>query len=625
MNLHHLTEHKKPESTPPAREERPMEHRKTHILGIVPYKAMKPALENLAENRVDLSLDVYVGDLSKGVDILKSLHMEDYDIIISRGGTSQLIEQNTTIPVVEINISVYDILHAIRLADNYRGQYAIVGFPSITTSAKLLCDLLQYQIPIYTIHSSTEARERLTCLKRDGCGLVLCDVVTNSIAHDLEVNAILITSGMESLQEALDRAVKTHGTFYHLEEKLLFLDDLLQHPSVQTAVFTPDGTLCYSSTSLQLGTGLLPLLPQEIPSALTGEDHKFFKLCDNILYAVESRTFQISHRQYVAFYLTGSHSSPLKTKHGISYLSHKDVEKAMFNSFYGVISLSGELSERILSYAQNHYPVMILGEDGTRKTYAAELIYSQGAARTRPFIQIDCARVSSKEWNFLVNHYNSPLNDQKNTLFFDHLDNLPMEKLQKLLSVILEQRLHKHNRILFSCTIRPEEEIAPMILEFIHDLSCLLLNMPPLRENMEDIPSFSSLYLNSLNIQLSKQIAGFQPDAMKLLQQYAWPHNYIQFKRVLKELAVLATTPYIQAGEVRQLLAAESYCSPVSASPASFPAPASSHASLPDGTLEEITREIIRRTVQELGGNQSAAAKKLQISRTTLWKYLKES
>ena len=122
MNLHHLTEHKKPESTPPAREERPMEHRKTHILGIVPYKAMKPALENLAENRVDLSLDVYVGDLSKGVDILKSLHMEDYDIIISRGGTSQLIEQNTTIPVVEINISVYDILHAIRLADNYRGQ-----------------------------------------------------------------------------------------------------------------------------------------------------------------------------------------------------------------------------------------------------------------------------------------------------------------------------------------------------------------------------------------------------------------------------------------------------------------------------------------------------------------------
>ncbi len=603
-----------------------MDHRKTHILGIVPYKAMKPALESLAEGRDDLSLDVYVGDLSKGVDIVKSLHMEDYDIIISRGGTSQLIEQNTTIPVVEISISVYDILHAIRLADNYRGKYAIVGFPSITTSAKLLCDLLQYQIPIHTIHGSGQARELLTRLKEEGYGLVLCDVVTNSIAHDLGVNAILITSGMESLQESLNRAVKTHGTFYHLEEKLLFLDGLLQHPSVQTAVFTPDKTLCYSSTSLQLNAELLSLLSSEIPAALSGEDHKFFKLCGQTLYAVESRAFQTGNRQYVAFYLTGSHTSPLKTKHGVSYLGQKDVERAMFHSFYGVISLSRELGDRILSYAQNHYPVMILGEDGTRKKYAAELLYSQGTARTRPFVLIDCARINGKEWSFLVNHYNSPLNDQKNTLFFDNLDSLPTEKLQKLLSLILEQKLHKSNRILFSCTTQPGREIAPMVLEFIHDLSCLLLNMPPLRENMADIPSFSSLYLNSLNIELSKQIAGFQPDAMELLQQYAWPHNYTQFKRVLKELAVLATTPYIQAGEVRQLLAAEGYCSPAH-HPATDLAPAqvSTDAPLPDGTLEEITREIIGRTVRELGGNQSAAAKKLKISRTTLWKYLKES
>ena len=150
-----------------------MNPRKTNILGIVPYEAMKPALESLAENRDDLSLDVYVGDLSKGVEIVKSLHMEDYDIIISRGGTSRLIEQNTTIPVVEINISVYDILHTIRLAGNYRGKYAIVGFPSITTSARLLCDLLQYDIPIHTIHSSREAESLLTGLKKEDFRLVL--------------------------------------------------------------------------------------------------------------------------------------------------------------------------------------------------------------------------------------------------------------------------------------------------------------------------------------------------------------------------------------------------------------------------------------------------------------------
>nr|WP_300858506.1 helix-turn-helix domain-containing protein [uncultured Acetatifactor sp.] len=135
---------------------------------------------------------------------------------------------------------------------------------------------------------------------------------------------------------------------------------------------------------------------------------------------------------------------------------------------------------------------------------------------------------------------------------------------------------------------------------------------------MEDIPSFSSLYLNSLNIELSKQIAGFRPDAMELLQQYPWPHNYTQFKRVLKELAVLATTPYIQAHEVKRLLKAER-CFHIPEQAA-----ASGNENLSEGSLEDIIRGAIRRTVRETGGNQSAAAKKLQISRTTLWKYLKE-
>lgn len=593
-----------------------MNPRKTHILGIVPYEAMKPALESLAENRDDLSLDVYVGDLLKGVEIIKSLPMEDYDIIVSRGGTSRLIEQNTTIPVVEINISVYDILHTIRLADNYRGKYAIVGFPSITKSAQLLCDLLQYDIPIHTIHSSKEAESLLAELKKEDFRLVLCDVVTSSIARSLEINAILITSGLESLQEALNRAVKTHGTFRHMEERQLFLDSLIQHPSVQTAVFNPEGELIYSSTDLHLNTELLSALSQEVPAAVASADYKCFKLCGGILYAVESRKFQTDEMQYVAFYLTASHSSLLKTKHGVSYLNLKDVEKAMFNSFYGVISLPDELYECISSYAQSRYPIMILGESGTRKKYVAEVLYSQSIIKTHPFIVVDCVRISGKEWNFLIGHYNSPLNDRGNTLFFDHLDSLPEEKLQKLLSTIIEQELHKNNRILFSCTTTMKKEISPLILEYIHDLSCLILNMPPLRDNMEDISSFSSLYLNSLNIELSKQIAGFRPDAMELLQQYPWPHNYTQFKRVLKELAVLANTPYIQAHEVNRILKAERCFS--------IPEQDTSSVSLPEGSLENIIRTTIRQTVREMDGNQSAAAKKLQISRTTLWKYLKE-
>lgn len=592
-----------------------MNERKTRILAIVPYMAMKPAMAKLAEKREDIELDIYVGDLKEGVDIVNSLRSENYDIIISRGGTAQLIEQNTSIPVVEISISVYDILRAIKLADNYQGRYAIVGFQSITSSARLLCDLLQYDIPIYTIHSPGKARQQLEQLKEEGFQLVLCDMITNSTARSLEMNAILITSGSESIQKAFDQAVKTSRIFYKLEEKQTFLDSLLQYPSVQTAVFGPDGELYYSSAAIRHNTELIHMLSGECAQAVSCPDYKFFKNCSGVLYSVEGRILTVNEQEYVAFYLTSNRILPLKTKQGISFLSLKDVESNLFNSFYSVISTSKELSSMISAYGESPYPVMILGEQGTYKKHVAGLIYSRSSMRQHPFVMIDCARISDKEWAFLINHYNSPLNDSENTLFFDNVEHLQEGHIQKLLSVIVEQKLHKKNRLLFSCSTTPGTAIPNIITKLTNDLSCLVLNTPPLRENPADIPTFSSLYLNSLNVSLSKQIIGFQPDAMELLQQYPWPENYSQFRRVLRELAVMTEMPYIQASQVQQVLSIEAY-----RNTAGSAAPAPTFT--PSGTLEEIIRNIIHRTVEEMGGNQSAAAKKLQISRTTLWRYL---
>ena len=61
--------------------------------------------------------------------------------------------------------------------------------------------------------------------------------------------------------------------------------------------------------------------------------------------------------------------------------------------------------------------------------------------------------------------------------------------------------------------------------------------MPPLRELTDDIPNSSSLYLNILNVELSRQIVGFTPEALNVLTSYQWPDNFLQLKRVLTELA----------------------------------------------------------------------------------------
>ena len=95
-----------------------MEPPKIKVLGIAPYEAMKNVMEKLARKRPHMEMDVYVGDLKKGVDIAQKNIQGNYDVIISRGGTAEMIGKVTHIPVIEISLSVYDILRAMKLAEN---------------------------------------------------------------------------------------------------------------------------------------------------------------------------------------------------------------------------------------------------------------------------------------------------------------------------------------------------------------------------------------------------------------------------------------------------------------------------------------------------------------------------
>ena len=177
------------------------------VLGIVPYEGMKTAMEREAEIYPDICLDVQTGDLEAGADIVRSLSPGAYDCIISRGGTAQLIRQATNIPVVEIQLSVYDVLRAIRLAQSYSDRCAVVGFPSITEPAHTLCDLLRYHMDILTVHSGQEAAQALERLEREGCRTVVGDMVTHTLARQRGLGAFLVTSGTEAIHAAFEQAL----------------------------------------------------------------------------------------------------------------------------------------------------------------------------------------------------------------------------------------------------------------------------------------------------------------------------------------------------------------------------------------------------------------------------------
>lgn len=126
----------------------------------------------------------------------------------------------------------------------------------------------------------------------------------------------------------------------------------------------------------------------------------------------------------------------------------------------------------------------------------------------------------------------------------------------------------------------------------------------------------ASIYLSNLNMELGKQISGFEPGTLDMLVRYDWPGNYAQFKRVLHELSVMTNSHYISGTDAAEVLKQErTFLREAPDSPAFSPA---------GMTLEEITRNAVEQALAANRGNQSETARQLGISRSTLWRILND-
>ena len=170
----------------------------------------------------------------------------------------------------------------------------------------------------------------------------------------------------------------------------------------------------------------------------------------------------------------------------------------------------------------------------------------------------------------------------------------------------------RRNRVVFSCVCRSGEQMSPEGAEFLNRLNCRVLYLQPLRKLKGGIPAQINSALSHLNASRPYPVLGAEPEAVRLLQSFSWPHNYTQFQRVIEDLAA-SSERLITAENVRQALQKEQYgiaytsCAGDTSEPLDL-----------SRTLDEISQSVAKRVLMETGGNQSAAAKRLGISRTTL-------
>ena len=582
------------------------------ILGIAPYESLRAAMVRIAETRKELSVDIYLGNMKEGVEIARFHQNENYDVIISRGATARLIKDEVYIPVISVDFSAYDILRAIKLAENYPYRYAVLGFPGITKRARILCDLLQKDMEIVTIYREEDAKDAMKDLKQRGISMVICGTVGEDYAKQMGLSSILVLSGDESVEAAFDQAVEMSCGYAYMRERKSLYERVLTDGDESLLLYDSSGSLFFSSWNGGRGA--------EAPAQLTDlismppEGIQRTQAVKNTLYEINGSWIELDERRYALFRVREAKMPSGTGRQGIFFLNKKQAESDYYNSFYGASGALGMMERQINALAKSASPVVITGETGCGKDPIARYLYLHSPLCSNSFIVIDCDLIHDKSWAFLVNSAGSPFRENNQTYYLKNLDRLTESKYRQLEYVLLEQNISQRNRLIVTCVLEKNGRVPERILRFINQFSCSKIRLPALRERMPELSMLASLYMAKKNIELGKQILGFEPAALALLQEYDWPFNYTQLKRVLDELAGMTDASYISLLHTSWILDEEKSTFGLE----------TGHAIDLNRTLYEINRDIINQELVRMKGNQTAVARKLGISRTTLWRYSKE-
>ncbi len=578
---------------------------------IAPYQGLVETAKKIKIPE-EIQLDMRAANLSEAVDIAHSAERQGYELIISRGGTATLIQEEVTIPVVHIDITGYDMLRVFTLIRDMQKGVALVGFPNITRGAATLCSILEQDVQIITIHSSDEVRGHLEQLRLQGYTVVIGDVITVQVAEQVGLRGILITSGKEALLDAIEEGRRLYTLFRKVKHQSAYLRDTFQTLPSAMVLLDESGAIIEHNDKFN-AYGLspnrtAPVFQQLVRRVLEGAGAQWAQLDDEVG-TYDLHAFLIN----TAAPLVGITLDPSPT--------HRQKQAVKINNSPTHLPIIGEsehtrrLRERIHHYyAHTDRPVCIIGEPGTGKDTVARAIHFETFAYESPMIEVDGKRVTAAEIDRLMVDL---LKIQEGTVLIKTLEALSTETQQAILSLINSKPEKVRVIALTNGTLETLVQHGTFDYDLYEIAMAYPLHLPPLRKRKEDIPAFVTYFLAEFHTENGNETLGMKQDAIDYLKAYDWSGNLTQLKQTIRELSTMTTQHYIDLQEVTTLLSKQ----------------ASAHGDVPQqkellpsiplqGTLKEIEQQVIEKVLVEENHNQTKAAKRLGINRSTLWRKL---
>ncbi|NUM88472.1 MAG: sigma-54-dependent Fis family transcriptional regulator [Bdellovibrionales bacterium] len=303
-----------------------------------------------------------------------------------------------------------------------------------------------------------------------------------------------------------------------------------------------------------------------------------------------------------------------------------------FESIVGASRKMREVFELLQRIAPTKANVLILGESGTGKERVAGAIHHSSHRRAGPFVKVNCSALSeglleSELFGHVKGAFTGAIRDKigrfeqaaGGTLFLDEIGDLSPNVQVKLLRVLQEKEIERvgsgETRQVDTRVIAATHRDLQLALQqgffrsdLYYRLNVMPLELPPLRARREDIPLLVEHFVAKLNHQHQRQVLKVDDGALSLMLDYDWPGNVRELENALEHAFIKCR------GE---LLLAHHLPASLLATRPSGPAPGSPTAARPE-------KEQFLQVLAQCQWNRSAAASRLGMHRTTLWRKMRE-
>ncbi|HEX9983467.1 MAG TPA: sigma-54 dependent transcriptional regulator [Thermoanaerobaculia bacterium] len=296
-----------------------------------------------------------------------------------------------------------------------------------------------------------------------------------------------------------------------------------------------------------------------------------------------------------------------------------------------------KLFEEIEMVANTDANVFIVGESGSGKEVVANTIHSLSRRRNKPFIAFNCGAISpnlieSEIFGHEKGAFTNAIKQREGyfelakggTVFLDEITEMPIELQVKLLRVLEEGKFrrvggnHEINidaRIVAASNRDPQRAITDgrMREDLYYRLNVFPIEVPPLRERLEDIPLFSHFFLQKLNETEEKTVENIDQDFVEALQAYEWPGNVRELRNVINRAFIMARTNTLTVECLPDKLLGSRKRRQRNA------------VTIPLGQpMEEVERIVIEETLTMTDGDRRKTAEILGISYKTLYNKTKK-